>query len=79
MKAFGEDRVVYWRESASGHSRLAYFIGVATAQIYRIALNALHFTMLFHILAKPTIGFGAMLAVVYCHTHIIILLQSYDS
>jgi ABC-type multidrug transport system permease subunit len=66
VKAFGEDRLVYWRESAAGHSRFAYFIGVATAQFYRIALNALHFTMLFHVLAAPTIGFGSMYGVLVC-------------
>jgi hypothetical protein len=60
VKAFGEERVVYWREAGAGHSPTAYFLGVATASFYRIALSALHFSMVYHLLSAPLIGFGEL-------------------
>jgi hypothetical protein len=62
VKAFGEEKIVYWREAGAGHSQLAYFLGVSTASFYRIVLNALHFTMVYQVLARPMMGFGAMWA-----------------
>jgi hypothetical protein len=64
VKAFGEEKIVYWREAGAGHSRLAYFLGVSTASFYRIALSALHFTMVYHLLAQPMITFGKMFVMV---------------
>jgi hypothetical protein len=64
VKMFGEEKVVFWREAGAGHSRLAYFLGVITASFYRIILSALHFTMIYHILAMPLISFGNMLSMI---------------
>lgn len=38
-------------------SRLAYFVGVTTAQIYRLFLTSLHFTMVVYFMWNPLIGF----------------------
>lgn len=61
VKAFGEERIVYWREAGAGHSPTAYFLGVATASFYRILLSAIHFSMVYHLLSAPLIGFGDLL------------------
>ncbi|KAI9337954.1 hypothetical protein BDR26DRAFT_1008338 [Obelidium mucronatum] len=55
VKVFGEEKPVFWREAASGHSKLAYFIGKNLATIYRLVLTSLHFTGLYMMLAKPVI------------------------
>ncbi|KAJ3256453.1 hypothetical protein HDU77_003139 [Chytriomyces hyalinus] len=56
VKVFGEEKHVYWREAASGHSRLAYFLGKTLATICRIIIMSLHFTAFYMILAKPIIA-----------------------
>ncbi|KAI9739310.1 MAG: hypothetical protein M1834_007523 [Cirrosporium novae-zelandiae] len=60
VKVFGEEKLVYWREAASGHSRSAYYIGKVVSTIPRIALSALHFTVFFGILATPLMSFNSM-------------------
>lgn len=57
VKTFGEERTIYWREAASGHSRSAYFIGVSTSVFYRIILAALHFAVPLQILSRTYIPF----------------------
>jgi hypothetical protein len=70
VKIFAEERVVYWRETGAGHSRLAYFLGVTTASFYRIGLNSLHYSMTLHVLCRPIMGFGAFYLVVsHATTH----------
>ncbi|KAI9337953.1 hypothetical protein BDR26DRAFT_803813 [Obelidium mucronatum] len=56
VKVFGEEKSVYWREAASGHSRAAYFLGKTISTLFRIAIMALHFTAVFMLLAKPVIS-----------------------
>ncbi|KAJ3390526.1 hypothetical protein HDU84_007377 [Entophlyctis sp. JEL0112] len=55
VKVFGEEKPVFWREAASGHNRLAYFLGKTVATLYRLVLTSLHFTGLYMILAKPVL------------------------
>ena len=43
-----------------GHSSLAYFLGTSSAMLYRITLAALHFTTVYHLLARPIYTFQAM-------------------
>ena len=59
VKIFGEEKLVYWRESASGHSRLAYYIGKVASTFPRMILANLHFSTLFLLLATPKISWGA--------------------
>jgi hypothetical protein len=54
VKVFGEEKPVYWRETASGHSRSAYFIGKSISVLYRIIFASGHFTAMFYLLALPT-------------------------
>lgn len=61
---FGEERLVYFREAASGHSRGAYFLGKTLAAVYRMTLAALHFAAVFTLLARPTCSFDDLFAIV---------------
>lgn len=59
---FGEEKLIYWRETASGHSRSAYYIGKVFSTLPRIALSSLHFTIFLSVLATPLISFTDMYA-----------------
>lgn len=68
VKIFGEDRVVYWREAAAGHDKVAYFLGVVLASCLRILVCSLHFTCAFHIFATPRMSFAALFTQVSSET-----------
>ena len=57
---FGEEKQMYYRETASGHSRSAYYVGKLLSTLLRIALSAFHFTVFLGILATPLIAFQWM-------------------
>lgn len=59
---FGEEKLMYWRETASGHSRSAYYVGKLLSTILRIALSSWHFTVFLGVLATPLISFQEMYA-----------------
>jgi hypothetical protein len=65
VKIFSEEKPVYWREAASGHNRLAYFLGKSIASIYRIVLTNLHFTAIFYVLATPLTPFDQMYSICF--------------
>ena len=50
----------YYRETASGHSRSAYYVGKVLGTLLRIALSSFHFTVFLGILATPLISFQNM-------------------
>ncbi|KAF2013083.1 hypothetical protein BU24DRAFT_264171 [Aaosphaeria arxii CBS 175.79] len=60
VKTFGEEKTLYWRETASGHSRSAYFIGKILSTFFRIGLSSLHFTVFYALLATPIMPFGQL-------------------
>lgn len=60
VKVFGEEKLVYYRETASGHSRFAYYVGKVLSTLLRIVLSSFHFTVFFGVLATPLMGFGQM-------------------
>ena len=59
VKIFGEEKLVFWREAASGHNRFAYYIGKVLSTFPRMVLSNLHFSTLFLLLATPRISWGA--------------------
>ncbi|KAK3647347.1 hypothetical protein LTR56_008179 [Elasticomyces elasticus] len=59
---FGEEKMMYYRETASGHSRSAYYVGKLLSTIVRIALSSLHFTVFLGVLATPLMSFPRMYA-----------------
>ncbi|KAJ3247171.1 hypothetical protein HDU78_004978 [Chytriomyces hyalinus] len=54
VRLFGEEKLIYWREAASGHNSLAYYLGKNISVLYRVALAALHFTGVYVLFSKPT-------------------------
>ena len=70
VKIFGEEKLIYVRESSSGHNRFAYYIGKVLSTIPRMVLANFHFTTLFMLLATPKISwlgaFAANLLYFYC-------------
>ena len=56
VKVFGEEKLVYWREAASGHNKFAYYVGKVISVVPRILFAALHFTVFFMLLATPIIS-----------------------
>lgn len=56
VKIFGEEKLVYWREAASGHNKFAYYIGKVISTLPRILIGCIHFTTFFMMLATPRIS-----------------------
>jgi ABC-type multidrug transport system ATPase subunit len=67
VKVFGEEKAIFHRESQSGHSRSAYFLGTNLAVCFRILLSSLHFTAFYLLLAAPMISLRLQLALVFLH------------
>jgi len=55
---FGEEKVVYWREAACGHGKLAYYIGKTLSTIFRFTMSSFHFAAAFYLLCRPLTPFG---------------------
>jgi ABC-type multidrug transport system ATPase subunit len=58
VQVFSEEKTVYWREAARGHSRVAYYVGKSIAALYRIFLSSLHFTSVYIVMAAPLVPFA---------------------
>jgi hypothetical protein len=65
VKTFGEERVLYWREAAAGHSKLAYYIGKSICTFYRFAVTSLHFSMFYYVLSRPLITFAKFYFIIF--------------
>ncbi|KAI8608544.1 hypothetical protein BC830DRAFT_1071944, partial [Chytriomyces sp. MP71] len=65
VKVFGEEKEIYFREAAAGHSKLAYFIGKNISVVYRIALAAAHFASVYYFMAHPPIYLGYQYAAMF--------------
>lgn len=63
VRTFGEERPVFLREHAAGHSTTAYYFAKNVAVLYRMALAALHFAGFFCFVAKPTASFEMLLVI----------------
>ena len=55
VKVFGDEKLIYRRETASGHWSSAYYLGKVVSTLPRMALGCFHFTTLFMLLATPLI------------------------
>lgn len=63
-KVFSEERPVYWRESSSGHSKIAYYIGKSIASLPRFVLSSLHFAAIYAYLSRTLISFEVLYSIV---------------
>ena len=57
VRIFGEERDVFLREAASGHSTFSYFVAKNVATLPRMMLAGLHFAGFFSMLARPSSSF----------------------
>lgn len=66
VKIFSEEKPVFWREAAAGHSSSAYYIGKTLSATYRFTLSSLHFAAVYIFLAHPTFpSFAMMYAIIF--------------
>lgn len=71
IRPFGNERRQFWHEASTGSvNRLSYFVGIASAQVYRLVLTSLHFTLVVYFMWNPAFSFGtfflAMLLLFAC-------------
>jgi hypothetical protein len=62
---WGPQVPVYWREAASGHSRLAFFIGASSSYVYRIFISSFHFACFYFLVIAPIFSFGSFFGVIF--------------
>ncbi|KAF2648433.1 ABC transporter-like protein [Lophiostoma macrostomum CBS 122681] len=62
VKVFGEEKLIFNREAAAGHSMSAYYVGKIVSVLPRIALSSLHFTVFMGVLSTPLMEFQQMFA-----------------
>ncbi|KAJ3039199.1 hypothetical protein HDV00_012522 [Rhizophlyctis rosea] len=65
VKVFSEERPIYFREVASGHNPLSYYLGKTLGALYRFTFSSLHFTAMYVLLAKPQAPFSRQFVVVF--------------
>ncbi|KAJ3308985.1 hypothetical protein HDU76_003758, partial [Blyttiomyces sp. JEL0837] len=65
VKIFGEEKLVFWRESASGHNTLAYFLGKNISSLYRVALSSGHFTAIYIFFSKPSFSYEVQYLLIF--------------
>ncbi|KAJ5116658.1 hypothetical protein N7456_001006 [Penicillium angulare] len=71
VATFAEEELVFKRESHSGHSESAYFIGKAISVLPRLFLAALHFTTVYLVLATPFASFNMLLTLNFLYFYCI--------
>jgi hypothetical protein len=64
IKIFGEELPVYWRNTASVHNSLAYFLGKPLISLYRIVCSSLHFSAILYYISSPIIPFWVQFCMV---------------
>src|ERR1700676_1988266 len=65
VRVFSSERIIYWREVSNNHSLSAYYVGKNISVLYRLAIAALHFAMVYTLLGQPYIGFGEFYLIIY--------------
>lgn len=66
MRIFGAERVVFWRESASGINTLAYFLGKDLSYIPNMLVAPLLFEALFYSITAPRSTFIDLYFILLC-------------
>lgn len=74
LRTFSADKLQFWRESASGINRYAFFLAKDTVDIFNIVIKPLVYLALFYFFNDPRStflwNFIVTLALVYCVTGI---------
>ncbi|KAK6926740.1 ABC transporter-like, ATP-binding domain, partial [Dillenia turbinata] len=81
LRSFSQDRLQYWRESASGMSSLAYFLAKDTVDHFNTLIKPLVYLSMFYFFNSPRSTFFEnyyiLACLVYCVTGIAYALISY--
>ncbi|KAK6926750.1 ABC transporter family G domain [Dillenia turbinata] len=81
LRSFSQDRLQYWRESASGMSSLAYFLAKDTVDHFNTLIKPLVYLSMFYFFNSPRSTFFEnyyiLVCLVYCVTGIAYALISY--
>ncbi|KAJ3315090.1 hypothetical protein HDV04_004231 [Boothiomyces sp. JEL0838] len=57
VNIFGPESIVFYREAASGHNRLAYYLAKTLASLPRMMLSSLHMIAIFYYYIAPATSF----------------------
>lgn len=70
VRVYGEEKMIFNREAASGHSMSAYYVGKMVSVLPRLFLSSLHYAVFMGILATPLMAwtdmFVAILLYFFC-------------
>lgn len=72
LRTFSADKIQFWRESASGVNRLAFYLAKDMADIFNVVMKPLIYLSMFYFLSNPRSSFLSnyvvTLVLVYCVT-----------
>ncbi|CAI6327815.1 unnamed protein product [Periconia digitata] len=60
VRVFGEEKMIFNREAAAGHSMSAYYVGKMVSVLPRLFLSSLHYSVFMGILATPIMAWTDM-------------------
>ncbi|KAK6136188.1 hypothetical protein DH2020_030079 [Rehmannia glutinosa] len=74
LRSFSQDKLQYWRESASGISSLAHFVSKDTVDLFNTLIKPVVYLSMFYFFSNPRSSFASnyivLLCLVYCVTGI---------
>ncbi|KAL3834153.1 hypothetical protein ACJIZ3_008889 [Penstemon smallii] len=74
LRSFSQDKLQYWRESASGISSFAHFVAKDTVDLFNTLIKPLVYLSMFYFFSNPRSSFASnyivLLCLVYCVTGI---------
>ncbi|KAI3458951.1 hypothetical protein Pfo_015614 [Paulownia fortunei] len=72
LRSFSQDKLQYWRESASGISSLAHFVAKDTVDLFNTVIKPVVYLSMFYFFSNPRSSFAynyiVLLCLVYCVT-----------
>ncbi|PIM99018.1 hypothetical protein CDL12_28491 [Handroanthus impetiginosus] len=72
LRSFSQDKLQYWRESASGISSLAHFVSKDTVDLFNTLIKPVVYLSMFYFFSNPRSPFAynyiVLLCLVYCVT-----------
>ncbi|PVH97391.1 hypothetical protein DM02DRAFT_533317 [Periconia macrospinosa] len=67
VRVFGEEKMIFNREAASGHSSSAYYVGKMLSVLPRMFLSSLHYAVFLGILATPLMAWTDMFLAIFLY------------
>lgn len=74
LRTFSNDKLTFWRESASGINRVAYFLAKDVVDLFNVVIKPVIYLSMFYFFSNPRSTFASnftvTLVLVYCVTGI---------